>query len=317
MGIHKEDIVNHRSRPWIVGASLLLGLGRLACASDVNEGFDAFDRNLPHTKAALHIQGDADSLAAAALFSDREAGLNALTRAVALAPDRPDLVWLQILTCARIPGCDPEPYAAALHRVDPDNGAAWAALVDRAARRGDLVAETKYLKAIGAAKRYDIYWNATIARMSGALLKVRAADIQTILVAVVGYEAAFAIPAYTNVSKACKSPVLEALDRLDDCRHVASVMRNGDTYVTEMIGIAIAQRVWPADGAEHADAVAARRLGKYRMATEATLTSKLATPDDAERYLELLRTHRSEQEVAQTLIVAAGKDASPPPEWQE
>lgn len=200
-----------------------------ACASDGSRQQAAFERKMPRTVVALETRGDADSLAAAAeLTSKSDAQRLALfTRAATLAPDRAELVWLQLEECERVEACDPIALAATLHRLDSDNGAAWAPLLDRAIRDGDPTATRKYLSAIGSSKRFDIYWNPSIAHLSRALVNVRTTDLSTALTAIIGAEAALAIPAYQNLSKACKSPALEESDRINVCRRIAQVMRSG------------------------------------------------------------------------------------------
>jgi hypothetical protein len=64
-------------------------------------------------------------------------------------------------------------------------------------------------------------------------------------VAVIGYLAAQAIPAYQYISNSCKGERLQQPAAIEVCRGVAKATQNGDTYVTEMIGVAIAKRVWP------------------------------------------------------------------------
>jgi len=290
-----------------------------ACASDGRQA--AFERNLARTQVALTAAGDADSLAAAAEFADwprtnDSRRLALLTRAATLAPDRADLVWLEIEACTHIDTCDPTPLAETLHRLDPGNGAAWASLLDAASKRGDAVAMNRYLGAIANSKQFDIYWNGSIAHLTGAVLKVGTMDASTALTALIGAEAAFAIPAYQDISQACKAPATEDVGRLKACRSIATVMRNGDTYLTEMVGIAIAKRVWPEGSPEFTDAVAARRLAQYRMRTEGTIAvTSLHTNAEALDYLELLTTHRAEQEVALAVITGAGKSPSPPADW--
>jgi hypothetical protein len=291
-----------------------------ACASDSSRQQAAFEGRTPRTVVALEARGDADSLAAAAeLTSKSDAQRLALfTRAATLAPDRAELAWLRLEECERIEACDPTALAATLHRLDSDNGAAWAPLLDRAIRDGDAIATGKYLSAVGSSKRFDIYWNPSIAHLSRALVNVRTTDLSTALTAIIGTEATLAIPAYQNLSKACKPPALEESDRINVCRRIAEVMRSGDTYITEMIGVAIAKRVWPEGSPEYTDAVVARRVAQYRMNTQVAIPlTSLRTAAEAQEYLSLLATHRSEQEVALAVITGAGKSADPPADWKD
>src|SRR5579872_1957759 len=229
--------------------ALVLSALIAACASDGRQ--TELARDLPRTQVALKAATDADSLAAAAELNvwsrtnSYPKRLALLTRAAASAPDRPDLLWLEIEACPRVDTCDPTHLAETLHRLDPENGAAWASLLDAASRRGDVVAVNRYLDAIAGSKRFDIYWNASIAHLTAAVLKVGTIDAATALTALIGTEAALSIPAYHDITQACGAPATKDVGRRNACRRIATVMRSGDTYLTEMVGIAIATRVWP------------------------------------------------------------------------
>ena len=288
-----------------------------ACAADGRQ--TALERELQRTQVALNAATDADSLAAAAELSDWSTGeghpkrFALLTRAAASAPDRPDLVWLEIEACHHVDACDPTRLVETLHRLDPENGAAWASLLDAASRRGDAVAMNRYLEAIASSKRFDIYWNESIAHLTAAVLKVGALDATTALTELIGTGAAFALPPYHNIAEGCSAPATNDVGRRDVCRSIATVMRNSDTYITEMVGIAIATRVWPQGSSEFTDAVGARRVMEYRMSIQAE--ASIDTDAGARSYLALLTTHRTEQEVVLAVIAEEGKSPDPPADW--
>lgn len=270
------------------------------------------------TRIGLEAAGDADSLAAAAELGRWPTGraarqLALLTRAVALAPNRPDLVWLQLNVCAQIRTCELEPIATRLQALNPENGASWLPSLNRAVRVGDTEAAGRYLRAIAQGRRFDLYWNMSVGHIASALIKVHTLDAATALTAVFGAESAHALPAFQNISKACRPPASADSARIITCRRIAAAMRNGDTYIAEMLGIAIAERVWPATGTEYAEALAERRLGQYRMRTAAGITAATLHGKAAViGYLGLLRTHRTEQGAALALITSAGADPVPP-----
>lgn len=294
-----------------------------ACASEKGRQQLPFERTLQRTRIALKAAADADSLAAAAEISAWPAGRDArrltlLTRAAALAPTRADLLWLQLETCAQVRTCDPKPIATSLHALDPGNGAAWALLLNRAARLGDTKAAVKYLTEIGDCTRFDLYWNTSIVHLTKAVIKAHTMDVNAPLTTVIGDEAALAIPAYINIFSACEAPALGEPGRLSTCRDISSVMRSGDTYISEMIGIAIAKRVWSANSTEYADAASRQRVERYRMHTAAGITlAALHTDADATTYLQLLGKHRTEQGAALELITSAGENPNPPSDFDE
>lgn len=291
-----------------------------ACAADAPRENAALEAKWSRTVAALTAAGDADSLAAAAVldFRDSARQLALLARAVALASDRADLVWLEIRACSRTDGCDATPYVQALHVLDPDNGAAWVPLLDQATHRNDAEALRRYLTAVGAAKRFDIYWNTSIVHLTRALIKVQADDARTALTSVIGLESVIAIPTFKNISSACKGDALQDPARLATCRGIAGALRSGDTYLVEMIGTRMAQRVWPEGSAEYDDAARARRLARYRLHVEGQLEwVKLRRNREALELLRLMDGHRTEQELDEAIIVGAAVSPMPPADWKD
>jgi hypothetical protein len=302
-----------------VGALVLLGLSNIVRASGDATPGALDDQNIPQTRAALIAAGDADSLAAAGLGfgpkRDTAADLALLRRAAALASDRPDLVWLELQTCGLVPGCDPAPLAETLHRLDPENGAAWVPQLNRAVKLGSAGDVAQYVAAIGEAKQFDIYWNTIVAHVADALSKV-SADVHSAVIKTIGVEAARYIPAFQNLSKACNESATRDPARLAACRGVARALRDGDTYITEMEGVAIAERVWPEGTGEHDEAVEASRVIHYRI-MDTDWGKGLESEPGAIEYLALIRAERREQNVTDILIAREGKSLTPPPEWKD
>jgi hypothetical protein len=89
-------------------------------------------------------------------------------------------------------------------------------------------------------------------------------------------------------------------------------LEHGDTYVTEMIGVAIAKRVWPEDTPEWGAAVEARRIYDYRSKVSAQLEVWNAT--HAEQTLTMYAHSQREQDVLLAQLVATGKNPNPPPQ---
>lgn len=308
-----------RSWGWVVAA--LFGALSAAHAADANQDQKRSQQITQSTVQALLAARDADSLAAAAEISDQRQDHGAqrfalLTQAVRLAPGRADLVWLQIAACVNLDSCDPSPLVATLHRLDPEDGATWGPLLDRAVKRGDEQATTHYLDEIGNSKRFDLYWNEFVSHLTTAATRTGAMTVRAALVSVMGIGAAVAIPAFRNIEDACKPPESNRIDRHDVCRGIMAALRAGDTYITEMIGAGLAMGLWPKDSAEYTDALAARRVAQYRIQVEGDLDAGLSTEAGARHFLGLLSTHRAEQEAVLALIVDAGKNPNPPPGWQ-
>jgi hypothetical protein len=303
---------------------LLIGLAASLCNGCTTGGprqQAAYDRKIRRTEQLLIAAADSDSLAAAAMLSigptvNPEERLKLIAGAVSKAPDRPDLVWLNIRLCVQVDTCNPEPLEAQLRALDPENGAAWFDSIGRAGGRNDAAAVRKDLSAIATSSRFDIYWNATIVHLTNAILKTHTMDLPTALVDTIGIASGTSVPAYQTILNACKGEPLQDPDLLGICRQVATVMRGGDTYLTEMIGIAIAKRAWPEGSPTYVDAISARRVGHYRMDADGKLSlRRFFFSDYAAKRLQLMTQKKSEQEVVLAEILNAKWNPNPPSDY--
>jgi hypothetical protein len=287
--------------------SLLLGSPALPESQEAKAA-----RHTEQAIAALTHLTDADSLAAAGLLSlgkHRDQSSALVARATAAAPERADLVWLQLGVCQKLGSCDPEPIEIRLREVDPSNAAGWMGALARARSSNNQEATDAALTAIGHTDRLDIYWTMLISRLSRAVVQTDKQSPAETVVTVIGYLAAQPIPGYEAASKACKGDPLLRAEITAACRGVARVFQQGDTYLTEMIGVAIAKRVWPEDSLEWKAAAEARRVYDYR----SKLWLKLDMSDNAstDKYLRLCSTNRREQDVLLAQIIAAGENPNP------
>jgi hypothetical protein len=301
-----------RSATLTVLSAYILLLVCSACASS-----DALiakaQKHTDQTIAALSQMTDADSLAAAGLMSIGNHGdqsLRFLALATAATPDRADLLWLRAMRCAQLPPCDPKPIEQRLRELDPTNGAGWWAAMARAGVTHDSEGTDTALAAISRSQRVDIYWTTLIAHLSRAVANTKNRSLQESEVAVIGYLAAEAIPPYQNISTSCKGDRLQQPGVTEICRRVAKALQNGDTYITEMIGVAIAKRVWPEDSPEWKAAAEEHRVYEYRAKFFMKLSER--GTKHAEEYLALCSQNRREQDVFAAQLTAAGYVPNPP-----
>ena len=297
----------------LVAASLL---STSACTTQAS-----YQRQIKHTHDLLLQAGDPDSLEAAAflvgLGKDQPGErLEAFARADASAPDRPDLVWLHLEACSHVPSCATAALESRLQALDPENGAGWAISLRDATNSNDAPRLQTLMFGMARAKRFDIYWNTIVLRTSRALIGTGTMESDQAVVLAYGVGAALAIPSYQKISATCKGALQGPPDRLEECKHWAAMLRNGDTYLTEMIGVLIAKRSWPETSSEYKDAVAARRIARYRMDVGFKADEKLGINRKwADLTLKLLAETRTEQQVALGVIEAAGLNPMPPADW--
>ena len=117
----------------------------------------------------------------------------------------------------------------------------------RANASNDEAARIAVLSALARTERVDLYWTMLIVHLTRALADPQNVPLPEALVDVMGVLAAQAIPAYSATSNLCKGDRLNSAEVVEDCRGVALAFERGDTNITEMIGVAIAKRVWPMD----------------------------------------------------------------------
>ena len=311
-GMRRHAVARAFEKPFLVAAFLLIG----ACTTQAS-----YQRQINHTRDLLLQAGDPDSLAAAAFltgFGKNEPAerLEVFARADAAAPDRPDLLWLHLEACGQVPSCATGALESRLQALDPENGVAWAISMRHAVHANDAAQLQTVTTAMAKVQRFDVYWNTIVLRTSRALIKTGTMDSVHAVVLAYGLGAALAIPSYQPIGASCKGALQGPPEQLDACRHLAAMLRNGDTYLTEIIGTLIAERSWPETSPEFQDAVAARRIARYRMDAGLKADDKLGINNKwAELNLKLLEETRTEQQVGLGLIRAAGLSPIPSVYW--
>ena len=292
---------------------VVLSASFLSCLASCHAQSSNADETLVRVSALLARESDADSLAAAAVLSITQGSAQALSlidKAIAAAPTRADLIWLKIQFCQRTASCDSEPLEQRLRQMDSTNGAGWMNALARADLAKQQAEKDAALKAISRSDHMDIYWTTLIAHLGRAVAQTKIMSARESEVVVIGLLAAQTLPAYAVVSNACKGELLSVSEVVETCRGIAKSFQRGDTYVTEMIGVVIAKRVWPKNSPEWQAASDARALYEYR----SKLFAELEVDDEAhaEKYLALYALNRREQDVILATIIAAGKSPFPP-----
>jgi hypothetical protein len=295
-------------------APLALAAVVIMCATHADAHSSRTERNWGRVATELRERDDPYSLAAAALLSVQESRNQAVTlldRAAASAPGHVELVWLQARFCLSAPACNLQPLERLLLRLDPHNGAAWLLALRRASSQHDERAEHAALAALSRSRRVDVYWTRLVARLTPAVARTGAISPGEAEVEVIGLLAAY-MPIYAPVANACMGEPLQNPETIQVCRGVASALEQGDTYLTQMVGIAIAERVWPKRSAQWQAASAARRVFDYRTRLSAKREQRWVTGPGAEEFLRLCSERRREQEVSRDLLIQAGVQPDPP-----
>ena len=276
----------------------------------------------------LESDGTADDLIAAALIrratlGDSLRALADLDRAMQLAPRQPDAAWLALIGCADVRDCSQAQRRAQLLELDPRNAAASYAALTEARANADVAAEDLALASMADAKYFDVYWSRLIARAAAALAQPRGPsqhplrELPLAANEVVGWLAAVAIPPFSATSSTCKGDRLKRDAVVEWCRKLAVALDDGDTYIAQSIGRAIATRVWEPGSIEFARF--SQRKREYSYIQELIRPYDLAVHDSTEntqRWLDRLRANRSEHDAYREWLIELGIPADPPADWE-
>jgi hypothetical protein len=300
-----------RNSPLIAFTAVLLPI-IAGCATAAESQAEDINARMERAAGLLAQRTGADSQAAAGLlsvFRHPEQSLRLVAQATLQAPERSDLAWLHIQLCLTDTSCDPEPLEKLLRASDEKNGAGWFDELARASRRGDKGAESAALAAIGRSERVDFYWTTLVARLSRQVASTEVVSLIDAESHVIGALAGVAIPAYQAVSNACKGERLLRDDVVEVCRGIANSLLNGDTIITEMIGVAIARRAWPENAPKWMEANEARRIWDYR--AQFADSFDVWHRNHVSEHLDLVEQHRREQDVYKAALIAMGKNPYP------
>ena len=303
---------------WAVVCSLVASLALLlGCAATPKTATGKTELHIKEAVALLTKASDADSLAAAALLNlegHPERAWPLIERAVAKAPDRPDMIWLETEICQATLHCNSTPMEERLRILDGANGFGWMGSLARASAAKDDAASLVALAAIGRSEKFDIYWTTLNARLALAAIRTKKLSFLEAQQTVVGGLVSRILPAYGVLTASCKAERLNDAAVLAACRGVANSLEHGDTYLTEMIGVQIAQTTWPENAPAWQAAAQEREVYEYISTRWVKVTGGLAESSMAERYFVLCAQYHREQDVWRAQLVDAGERPDPPAE---
>jgi len=279
------------------------------------------DAQLRNLQTALASRGDADSLAASALFKQAIVGyssgdsLQLAARAVAAAPARADLAFVQLQMCETSPQCDAAPLEGHLLQLDPENGVAWSYALARADHAKDQAARTTAFYGLAQSKRIDLYWNRIVSHLATASTGTADFDAGAALSQVVGIEASFSL-ALDSISTLCLVPRLQP-EMLEPCRQIAAAFRQGDTAVIEAYGSSLALNLWPAGSPERAAVATERRQLRYRVDLMDRNKVKLNSSQATKTLATLVGHYPTEQATYRAFYARLGLSPDPPATWKD
>lgn len=279
----------------------------------------------------LSAQGDADSLAASALFArlnrqleasksavlsaaSAAAALDLAARAVAAAPDRPYLVLEQLQLCQEVPSCNSQALESRLQELDPENGIPWMYALLRAQSANDPEAVRRARTGMARAQRMDWHWTETVSHLTQAVTGIAGINADQAFLDVLGIESALMTP-LQPVAKACAAQEIQQPEVLAQCRQIADEFRQGDIYIFEMYGTSLGRRFWPEGSVEWAQIAAERRRAHYWQDVWSHHLIRLNSKSSSRIQATLYAQYPTEQQVFRALYLRLGFKPDPPAGW--
>jgi hypothetical protein len=314
-----------RSRPRCGWVLCIMGLA--ACA-DQSGRFPDLDSQTDADVAALAAKASAGSLATASLLTRRDApalrSTDLIARSLVLAPDRPELIWIQWRECADRHCVDEAEIRTRLKTADPGNGLAWLQDLQDAWARQSQPEVTAVLVRMGTAPHMRIYWNPLTVMMVDALAAERGAsphsgvgaDLSTRMIYSIGVLAALSIPPLQPLGKACRADQFEQPGRRDACAAMAARLQGADTALIQSFGLSIQQKWWPEGSPERAALQAEHQQLDY-LIKASSLPRPLHMNRDAATRLAAARRSESETDVMRAMLAAFHKPIERPADWKD
>jgi len=301
----------------------LLCLMALAGCAAARGGADAQSRRAERNREVkvLIARATPSGLAAAAMLlwpDDPNAlqPLDLIEQARALAPSRPELVWVQLTICERFKCEARAQIAAHLQALDPDNGFAWALDLERVPP-SESDAVTAVIARMGASRKMTTYWNQLQVMMVDALAVARPSDdLVTRGVGAIGIVAAESMPPLQVIVRACAPQQLGLRGRRAACEAMVAVMEHSDTMLTQSLALSVQKRWWPPDSPQGNILREKRRQLDYLMTVSSRIRWWRLNHDMAVR-IEAARSTAREEDVARAVVKSFGLPLEPPVDWRD
>jgi hypothetical protein len=287
--------------------------------------------------AYLMRRATADSLATASLLAhltqasdDQRASAapappdpsQLIERAISMAPNRPELVWLQLRDCETRRCAEEARIAARLKEIDADNGLAWLADLNAAQSRSpDEV--TRAIAQMGDAQKPRVYWNQLAVMMFDALTHRDRADPPTAitqhaddrLMHVTGVLAALNAPAFRPLAYACRQDDQAATGRRAACEKAMARLEASDAVLTHLVRLSVLEAWWPASTKEGA-ALRQERLQRRYLTVASNRARQGLADGDAETRVDAMRHLKTEEDVERAMLTAFHEPIERPADWR-
>jgi hypothetical protein len=283
--------------------------------------------------ALLVREGTADSLGTASLLAHPSEAIKAgpaipqpadlIKDAIALAPERPELIWIQLRYCDDNLCADGMQIAKRLQALAPDNGLAWLLNLMAAQARGSPSEVTQAVAQVGAGERMSIYWNALTVMIFDSLTHDvksqrpatfgRSADAR--LSGAIGMLAAFIIPPMQAMVRACRPDQFDEPGRRAACESMVASMETSDVVILQSLGLSLQEKWWP-DGSPQREALLLRHRQQRYLMIASGKPRFLHLNRDAQTRIEAIRRTRREEDTERAMLMAFHEPLERPANWK-
>jgi hypothetical protein len=272
---------------------------------------------------ALVAQPAPSTLATAALLSYYPLGdvaaqpLQFIQRAETMAPERPELVWLERSICQRLKCSGAQSIENHLKELDPGNGFAWIPDLERAEQAATDNAVTEAITKIGASREMTIYFNSLQVTIFDALTVAAPREsLSTRAIEAIGILAAQSIPPLQPLTKPCRADQFSLPGRREACEVMATRMEHSDTVLTQSVALSMQERWWPVGSAQRDSLRIKRRQLDYEMQMSGGIRWWRMNRDMAIR-IDAARKAEREEDVMLAVMKAYGIPLAAPSDWKD
>lgn len=252
----------------------------------------------------LALTGDPDLLLGAALLDADEASRwELVSRALKALPGNQVALWHQLHHCYQV-GCDRDAIETAAIAADESNGMVWLEIASDRIRRGAWPEAESALRRAISSTGFDAYFIEHAMIVERGLAATTDLDYTNRIMAGIGVSAALAIPAFGDVSLACRSGENDGLIWIDLCEELGVKMA-GDSR--ELISVLVGYGYRRAAALRAGDPVKADQLEQESSRIQSDLLKAQARsgaqallendPAVMQRYVEYFRAHGELQAV--------------------
>jgi hypothetical protein len=271
---------------------------------------------------ALVAQPSPSNLATAALLSYSPLGdvaadpLQFIQRAETMAPERPELVWIQLSICQRLNCGAAQSIENHLKELDPDNGFAWIPDLERSEQAATDNAVTEAITKIGASKKMKFYCNSLQVTIFDALTVAAPRDsLSTRAIEAIDILAAQTIPPLQPLTKPCRADQFSLPGRREACEVMATRMEHSDSVLTQSLALSMQERWWPVGSAQRDSLRIKRRQLDYEMQMSGQVRWRM-NRDMAIR-IDAARKSEREEDVMLAVMKSYGIRLAAPPDWKD